>query len=230
MNIANPSPVVKPAASLTVRDIDALREAISPARLATYVRHAQGNVRRALRLYAWNVRAAQVLFAMLNANEIALRNAVSRALESQFGPDWPYAQGFLRTLPRHERDGFERVLRKLEKTKGVARASTCDVVSAQTYYFWVAMLTSRYEQRVWQAEFTRSFPSAPANVDRAVVHGRAEAIRLLRNRIAHHEPLLMIDVAGAYRRALSMVHWISPPKATWASAQWALTVDLLMRP
>jgi hypothetical protein len=230
MNIANTAPLVNPAPSLTVREINALREAISPARLATYVRHAQGNVRRALRLYAWNVRAAQALFAMLNVNEIALRNAVSRALESQFGPEWPYAQGFLRTLPAHERDAFERSVRKLEKTRRVARVSTCDVVSAQTYYFWVAMLTSRYEQRVWQAEFTRSFPSAPANVDRAVVHGRAEAIRVLRNRIAHHEPLLMIDVAGAYRRALSMVRWISPPKATWAAAQWALTVDLLMRP
>jgi len=230
MNIANATPDVKPAASLTVREIDALREAISPPRLATYVRHAQGNVRRALRLYAWNVRAAQALFAMLNVNEIALRNAVSRALESQFGPEWPYSQGFLRTLPRPERESFERSVRKLEKARHVARVSTCDVVAAQTYYFWVSMLTSRFDQRVWDAEFTRSFPSAPANVNRAVVHGRAEDIRLLRNRIAHHEPLLTIDVAGAYRRALSMVRWISPHKAAWAAAQWALTVDLLMRP
>jgi hypothetical protein len=229
MNIANPSPLVEPT-SLTVREIDALREAISPARLGTYVRHAQGNVRRALRLYAWNVRAAQVLFAVLNASEIALRNAVSRALGSQFGPEWPYAPGFLRTLPRPERDTFERSLRKLEKTRHAARLSTCDVVSAQTYDFWVAMLTSRFEERVWRAEFAHSFPVAPVNVDRAVVHGRAEAIRLLRNRIAHHEPLLRIDVAGAYRRPVSMVRWISPGKAEWTTAHWSLTVDLLIRP
>ncbi|HET7230924.1 MAG TPA: hypothetical protein VFJ16_13020 [Longimicrobium sp.] len=52
------------------------------------------------------------------------------------------------------------------------------------------MLTSRYDQRIWQHEFGRTFPCAPPQVNRATVHRCAESLRLLRNRIAHHEPLL----------------------------------------
>jgi hypothetical protein len=123
-------------------------------------------------------------------------------------------------LPAHERATFEASRRKLERTRGVQRLSTGDVVAGQTYYFWVSMLTSRFEQRVWQREFARSFPCAPPHIDRAVVHASAESIRLLRNRIAHHEPLLNYHLAGAYRRALAMIRWISPEKAAWAVCRW----------
>jgi hypothetical protein len=57
-------------------------------------------------------------------------------------------------------------------------------------------------------------------VDRAVLHGQADSLRRLRNRIAHHEPLLDVDVGGAYRRAAAMVRWISPEKAAWAESRW----------
>ena len=219
--MANPEPLVNPAQyPSTARELAALREAISPARLTTYLRHAHGNARQALELYAWNMRAGAALHPILHANEVALRNAVNRALESQFGAQWPYSQGFLRNLPAHERATFEGSRRKLEKTRGVQRLSTGDVVAGQTYYFWVSMLTSRFEQRVWQREFARSFPCAPPHIDRAVVHASAESIRLLRNRIAHHEPLLNYHLAGAYRRALAMIRWISPEKAAWAVVRW----------
>jgi hypothetical protein len=219
--MANPEPVVKPVQyPSTARELAALREAISPARLTTYMRHAHGNARQALELYAWNMRAAAALHPILHANEVALRNAVNRALESQFGAQWPYSQGFLRTLPAHERATFEGNRRKLEKTRGVQRLSTGDVVAGQTYYFWVSMLTSRFEQRVWQREFARSFPFAPPHIGRAVMHASAESIRLLRNRIAHHEPLLDYHLVGAYRRALTMIRWISPEKAAWAVGRW----------
>lgn len=219
--MANPNPLVKPPQlPFTAREIAALREAISPARLTTYMRHAHGNARQALELYAWNMWAAAAMHPILHANEIALRNAVNRALESQFGVQWPYSQGFLRMLPAHERKNFESSRGKLEKMRRVQRLSTGEVVAGQTYYFWVSMLTSRFDQRVWQREFARSFHFAPARVNRAVVHASAERVRQLRNRIAHHEPLLGYHLAGAHRRAVAMIRWISPYKAAWAAGRW----------
>ena len=47
-------PIVIPA---TVADLHALREAISPARLGTYLKRTHYNARLALDLYAWNIRA-----------------------------------------------------------------------------------------------------------------------------------------------------------------------------
>jgi hypothetical protein len=232
--MASPAPLVKPPPVVyfpaRVADIVALREAISPARLSTYLKRTHGNVRRAFDLYAWNVRAGAALYPILQLNEIALRNAINRALVSQFGGDWPYSQGFLRSLPRPERETFESCRRKLERTLRVARASTGDVVAAQTYWFWVVLLTARFEQRLWRREFAASFPSAPPRIDRAIVQDRADAIRRLRNRIAHWEPLLDYDLAGAHQRAASMVRWISPTASAWAASRWPLAKDVLTRP
>jgi hypothetical protein len=206
--------------ALTAREALALRDAISPSRLTTYLRRAHRNVRLALDLYEWNVTVGAALYPILQTNEVTLRNAVERALSSQFGGAWPYAPGFLRSLPERDRAVFEAGVRRVERTLGVARAATGDVVANQTYWFWVNLLTSRFEQRIWSREFGRAFPYAPRGVDRAVLHGQADSLRRLRNRIAHHEPLLDVDVGGAYRRAAAMVRWISPEKAAWAESRW----------
>jgi hypothetical protein len=227
--ITNP-PVKPPPFPVTARDYAELRDAISPARLTTYLRHAHGNHRLALELYAGNVSAGAALFPILHANEVALRNAINRALESQFGAQWPYAEGFLRTLPRPERATFEANRARLEKKRRVAHLATGDVVSGQNFYFWVALLTARYEHRLWKAEFARSFPGAPPYVQRALVHATAEEIRVLRNRIAHHEPLLAYDLTGAHLRAVRMIRWISPGKAAWAAGRWPAPPNLQTRP
>lgn len=214
----------------TAAEIRALRHAISPARLTTYVRRAHGNARRALDLYAWNVNAGAALYPILQVNEIALRNAVDRALVAQFGAQWPYSSGFLRTLPIFERNTFEAGRQRLERTQRVPRVSTGDVVAAQSYGFWVLLLTSRFQRRIWNQEFATSFSSAPQQVTRPVVHDRADEIRRLRNRIAHHEPLFNHDLLGAHQRATAMVRWISPLLAQWAARQWPLRREFLGQP
>lgn len=224
------NPPAQPAFPTTAAEVKALRQAISPARLTTYIRHAHGNARRALQLYAWNVNAGAALYPILQVNEIALRNAVDRALVAQFGTHWPYSPGFLRTLPRADKDAFERGRLRLERTLRVARVTTGDVVAAQSYGFWVLLLTSRFQRRIWNLEFGASFPAAPRQVDRSVVHDRADEIRRLRNRIAHHEPLFNFDLPGAHQRAASMVRWISPLLAQWMAVRWPLSYEILKRP
>ena len=230
---SNPLPVnpSRPAAfPATAAELRALQNALSPARLTTYIRRAHGNARRALDLYAWNVNAGTALYPILQVNEIALRNAVERALAAQFGVQWPYSTGFLRTLPKSEKETFERGRGRLERGLRVPRVPTGDIVAAQTYGFWVMLLTSRFQHRIWDQEFTRSFASAPPQVDRSVVHDRADEIRRLRNRIAHHEPLLNHDLLGAHQRTASMVRWISPALSHWATTRWPLDLSLLKRP
>ena len=51
-------PLVNPVPTLgSAARIAALTDAISTARLSTYLRRSHGNVRRALDLYEWNIRA-----------------------------------------------------------------------------------------------------------------------------------------------------------------------------
>lgn len=214
----------------SARQLRALRQAISAQRLTTYLRWSDNNLRRAVELYAWNIRAAAALYPILHVNEVTLRNAVDRALASQFGTQWPYSGGFERSLPRAERSAFCASRSKLERTRGVMRVSSGDVVSAQSYWFWVMLLNARFEGRIWSREFRPSFPFAPPAVSRATVHAAAESIRRVRNRIAHHEPLLGHDLRSAHRRAGALIAWISREKADWTERHWPLDPALLRPP
>lgn len=214
----------------TASEIRALSHAISSARLSTYRKRAHGNARRALALYAWNVDAAAALYPVLQVNEITLRNAVNRAIVSQFGAAWPYSRGFLRALPTYERTTFENARAKLERTLRVAQASTGDVVASQTYWFWVFLLTARFERRIWSQEFGTAFPCAPPGITREIVRSRTDAIRQVRNRIAHHEPLMGYNLIGVHQRASSIVRWISPAQARWIDVRWPAARDILSLP
>ena len=215
-----------PAVPATAVEIHALRIAISPERLGTYVRRAHGNMRRALDLYAWNCRAGAALLPVLHANEVTLRNAVHRALTAQFGAEWPYSGGFRRALPRSNQRDFLRDVSSMERKLRRSPVAAADIVAAQNYWFWVNLLTSRFEARIWAREFRTAFPAASLHVTRDVVHARADALRRLRNRIAHHEPLLDHDLHGAYHRALAIVRWVSPTKAQWVEQQWPAPTHL----
>lgn len=206
----------------------ALEAAISAPRLSTDLRYAHHNVRLALELYEWNIRAAAGLLPILQVNEIALRNGVNRALVAAFGEDWPFSNGFVRALPRRDRDSFLDVRGRLERELQRRRVSTGDVVAAQSYWFWVSMLTRRFENRIWKRHFATAFPHAPARVGRETVHAMSDEIRKLRNRIAHHEPLMRYDLVGAYKRAISIVRWISPEMASWAEERWPPGSDLIL--
>jgi hypothetical protein len=74
--------------------IDAIKAALSPARLATYERaagvQADDDV-AALELYAWNAKVSGTLLAPLHVCEVVIRNAVAHALETVYGGqsmDW----------------------------------------------------------------------------------------------------------------------------------------------
>ena len=76
---------------------------------------------------------------------------------------------------------------------------------------------------LWTARSHKAFPHA--GVPRSHVHTRLETLQRLRNRIAHHEPILssqdhvytghaaypLIDIPSI----LECVTWISPPTADW---------------
>jgi hypothetical protein len=43
-------------------------------------------------------------------------------------------------------------------------------------------------------------------------------IRTLRNRIAHHEPIIAWDLPKHYRRMIEMTGWLCPAAADWCEA------------
>jgi hypothetical protein len=201
-------------------------DVLSTGRFTTYLRYAGGVDLRAWAAYAWNVRVAAELLQVFCHAEVALRNAVDRALSAAFGTAWPYTNAFVYTFGVQEQQEFLTARGKLERRLKMAPLPTGDFVAGQTLAFWNGLLVTRYRARVWHTQFPLAFPGAVNGETYKTVRDAAEALRLLRNRIAHHEPLLSVNVADAYANALQLVRWVSPEAADWIRAEWPGSQDL----
>ncbi len=87
---------------------DGLRElpvVISAPRFATYLRAQANDHTAALELYRWNLQISAAFIVPLQICEVSVRNGVAEAIEAIHGPNWPWLNRFLRSLPRPRHAG-----------------------------------------------------------------------------------------------------------------------------
>ncbi len=60
----------------------------SQKRLNRYVQACNGDTRKAMTLYRYNLRLAQELLTIVSCFEVSLRNAIDNILVPQFGNEW----------------------------------------------------------------------------------------------------------------------------------------------
>lgn len=75
---------------------------MSSKRMGRYLTACQGNTRKAMTLYRYNLKLSQETFTVISCFEVALRNAIDNQLSANLGADWlkiPLCQGvFFRIL------------------------------------------------------------------------------------------------------------------------------------
>src|SRR3546814_12472434 len=81
------------------------------------------------------------------------------------------------------------------------------------------VFTVGQDSRIWNAQFRTCLPGAPQGQPtpqcRATAYADLQIIRRLRNRIAHHEPIFMRNIADDYQRIHDMIAWRSQVAAAW---------------
>lgn len=201
----------------------AVRAALSPARMSTYESCADAaghDAASALALYAWNARISGALLVPLHICEVVVRNAVADALESTHGPDWPWNQGFERSLPRQAGPGYN-ALTDLQYVRQRSGAPG-QVIAELKFVFWEKMFTSRHDNRIWNHHLKRVLPNLCAAKStaehRKQIFGDLNKIRLLRNRIAHHEPIFARNLS----EDLQIIRQLVAARCA-VSADWMLT-------
>lgn len=208
-----------------------LEDVLSSSRFTTYVRACRGDRQRAVALYGWNTEVAAALYTPLQFAEIAVRNGAIAAIVPEFGPDWHRNAGFHTAL--RERVGR---LRPREEVQRLARRHhTAGAVAAELpFAFWQQLFVSAQDVRLWDQHLRAAFPGTPAQLSvaqaRQRVHDDVEAIRGLRNRIAHHEPLIARNIADDLARALSLIEWRRPTVAAWIGSIEGVTALMQRRP
>lgn len=199
---------------------------LSSSRFSTYRGYAGKSMTRAWAAYAWNSRVTAVLFQIVAHLEVAVRNSVHAALLGAYGANWHYDKGFVGSLPKDQKARVEKSRQELERERRQPMVDLGVFVSSQTLSFWQGIMTRRHEQAVWRAHFLKCFTGAGAGgADCQAVHSEVHRIRGLRNRIAHHEPLLKVSPIEEYHRIIAVIEWSCPPKARWVADHWPMTAD-----
>lgn len=63
-------------------------DAISAERMSRYVRACNGDTRKAMTLYRYNLQVSQEMFTIVSCFEVTLRNRIDRHMTAKFGTDW----------------------------------------------------------------------------------------------------------------------------------------------
>ena len=197
-----------------VNTFHALERAFSPERMQTYLNAAQGDHGTALQLYARNAQLGAKFHGPLQAFEIALRNAMHARLEERYGSQWytnPAAG-----LDSHAHHSMAGVL-----SSGAGAPSADLLVASMSLGFWVRLVgrggwvnggrKADYDRTLWRPALHRAFPGHP----RRKVQQRLNSLRQLRNRIAHHEPIVGRDLNKDHDDLLEAVGWISSDVRAW---------------
>jgi hypothetical protein len=180
---------------------------LSQTRLETY-RPLGGSDLDMLTNYFWNIDLAEALVPSLHAAELALRNSIHAAPTNLNGMDmWFYQPGLFETSQLGE---FARALLNVSK-KGTPTSGR--LVASLMFGFWVSMLNSPYEQRLWAtihyALLHTVFPNAPGS--RKEISDRFVMIKDLRNRVMHYEPIWNdTQLFTKHYEIHDAIRWISP--------------------
>lgn len=200
------------------RELDDLPRVFSEPRFATYLRVTANDRERALALYEWNLRISAAFVVPLQVCEVATRNGVAEAIVKVHGENWPWSNGFRRSLPRPKRERDYDPGRDLASV-ALHQPTAGKVVAELRFAFWERLFTVGQDQRLWEPHFREVFPGAPDGLTipeaRAKAFDDLQAIRKFRNRIAHHEPIFTRTLHTDHRRIMEMIGWRSPAAVDW---------------
>jgi hypothetical protein len=210
---------------------DAFKDSLSTPRFSTYLAAAAHDQDRAIELYFWNSRLAGELIFTLQAFEVCLRNRLNMFLSDRFSRSWPYDTRALRQLTGDDRRRLVRLIADLQTARGGVPPSTDAIVSALSLGFWVSLLTRSYAIPFgWHGPGLRSvFPNDPS-LTQVDVFRICNGVRILRNRVAHNEPLIHMPVAQLRADIDRVVGAMCEGTLEFASAGCRVVATLNQRP
>ncbi len=219
--------------STTIPTLQAVKNALSAARIGTYetATGTTGNDPKALELYAWNAQVSGALLVPLHICEVVVRNSVSEALETLYGQRWPWSPVFEHSLPNPS-VGYSP--RKDLQNARRNNQTTGKLIPELKFVFWQKMFTGRHDTRLWNPHLTAVMPNLdqnkPINVLRQEVYQELEQIRMLRNRIAHHEPIFNRNLTDDFQRIVDLVEFRCQLTADWMIRNQQATTIINARP
>lgn len=204
-------------------------DTISPERMRRYLLACGNDTRRAMVLYRYNLKLSQELFTLISCFEVSLRNKINKEMMANFGNDWLrdfiLPNGRFDTDPRVE--GTRKIIKKAYE--GLMRSHNythSKLLAEMEFGVWKFMFNN-VQYRLANRCLLNIFPNKPASTVQAqynntFIFNELDQINIIRNRIAHHEPVcfgnpICIDTQGVldcYGRIVRLFQWMNINAAT----------------
>ncbi len=197
------------------QNIDLVKQILSEDRIQTYLDICEGDCAKAIYLYELNTAVSEALYAPIQLLEITLRNSFHRVLSEAFGECWYDIPGVLTDIFQI-RKVFDAKIDLVKYRKPITPGR---VVSSLTFGFWTSLLGAGSHDRLWVPHLHKAFKnSSPAPTIKAV-NKVLTPLRTLRNRVAHHEPVLHWNLAKHHNQMIEVTRWLSTDAAEWLKRQ-----------
>lgn len=196
------------------QELDALEHGISKDRLAPYLALAGGEKKQALKFYERNTLLSEALYGPLQALEVVTRNAIHRELTKIHGANW-FADGstLAPILAFEQREKLAEAREALAAKK--KQMTPGRVVAELNFGFWVSVCSKHYLVNLFIPCLRRAFRQG---LSRAVIFDRLDRLRILRNRVAHHESIIARDLKEDYRNTVEAISWVCPISSRWVES------------
>lgn len=194
----------------TESQLDSLQRLISLPRLTPYLNLAAGDRRKAIKLYERNSDLSESLWGVLQGLEIALRNSIHESMINASGvTDWHDC------INLHPRQISQLDAAREELNRRSVPMESSRLVAQLSFGFWISLTGRYYDQELWvKRKLWTAFPHR-RKTNRRQIFQRLESIRNLRNRIAHHEIILKLDLHQQAAEIVEATEWICPVTAEW---------------
>jgi abortive infection bacteriophage resistance protein len=191
----------------SAKQIEWLQRCLSLERLKPYYIQGRGNDWVAFHLYVRNTELSTSLFGVVQALEVGLRNVVHAKMSESLGAEewWDH-------LPLKE-DELNDIANAKKKIEAQIKSICPGKIVAELHFgFWTKLFANSYEKQLWVPYLTRCFP---AKISRKSLYDRLNSMKLLRNRIAHHETLIRRNIDQDYAELLETIGWLSVSLRLW---------------
>jgi hypothetical protein len=199
---------------------------LSHPRFNTYLAASGGAHQQALELYEWNASISAAFMHDLAHLEVGIRNAYDRALNTRpaatapwvhdpavFGPllrtkkRWDPAARTRRNVRVDINEKPRKALGRAVAEAGGTGAPPGKVIAQLSFGFWRYLSSSAHDATLWRTCLFRAFPAGTA---RTAVDTRMGDLHELRNRVAHHEPLMALSLASSAANIRDLALMIDP--------------------
>lgn len=184
---------------------------LAPDRFDAFRRAGDADELSAISRYVWNMAVCSALQPCFHSVEVTFRNQLHNALTTLHGPTWYDVPGLL--------TGSEqaKVTEAKNTLSGKGRPLDPGRVIAELHFgFWTRLYGSHHEQNIIRPTIQAVCPlyAGSRQLRRAVVATPLRNIRLLRNRVSHHEHVVFDAQLPTYHRQMTdLIAWMNPQMA-----------------